>query len=53
MATYHEEQTGRGRFRGWSRTRWMIALAILIAVIVAIALIVVYSGGGSTGGGGY
>jgi hypothetical protein len=37
---------------GWSRTRWLVVLGVLIAIAVAITLIVVYSGGGSGGGGG-
>jgi hypothetical protein len=49
MSTYREEQRS-----GWSRTRWLILLGVLIAIAVAVVLIVVYSGGGgSSGGGGY
>lgn len=50
MSTYREE-----RRAGWSRTRWLVVLGVLIAIAVAVVLIVVYSGGGggSSGGGGY
>jgi len=48
VATFRDEQT----HTGWSRTRWLVVLGILIAIGVAIALIVVYTGGGSGGGGG-
>ena len=48
MTTFHDEHA----HRGWSRTRWLIVLGVLIAIGVAIALIVVYTGGGSGGGGG-
>jgi len=37
---------------GWSRTRWLVVLGVLIAIGIAIALIVVYTGGGGSGGGG-
>ena len=50
MATFRDEQTRRG----WSRTRWLVILGVLIAIAVAVVLIVVYSGGGGgSGGGGY
>jgi hypothetical protein len=49
MSTYREQQ-GRA---SWSRTRWLVLGAVLVAIAVAIVLIVVYAGGGSSGGGGY
>ena len=48
MATLRDEHARTG----WSRTRWLVVLGILIAIAVAVLLIVVYSGGGSSGGGG-
>jgi hypothetical protein len=46
MSTYPEKQ----RRPGWTRTRWLVLGAALIAVGVVIALVVAYSaGGGSTG----
>jgi len=50
MSTYREQQHGRA---GWSRTRWLILGAVLVAIAVAVVLILVYSGGGSSGGVGY
>jgi hypothetical protein len=49
MSTYRE-QHGRA---GWSRTRWLVLGAVLVAIAVAVVLIVVYAGGGSSGGVGY
>jgi hypothetical protein len=49
MSTYREQQ-GRA---GWSRARWLVLGAVLVAIAVAVVLIVVYAGGGSSGGGGY
>jgi hypothetical protein len=48
MSTYPEQQ---GR-TGWSRTRWLVLGAVLVAIVAAIVLFVVYSGGGGSGGGG-
>ena len=48
MSTYPEQQ----RRTGWSRTRWLVLGAVLVAIVVAIVLLVVYSGGGGSGGGG-
>jgi hypothetical protein len=48
VATFQEEQTRTG----WTRTRWLVVLGVLIAIAVAVVLIVVYSGGGGGGGGG-
>jgi hypothetical protein len=49
MSTYREQQHGRAR---WSRTRWLVLGAVLVAIAVAVVLVVLYSGGGS-GGVGY
>ena len=49
MSTYPEQH----RRAGWSRTRWLVLGAVLVAIAVAVVLIVVYSGGGGSGGGGY
>jgi uncharacterized membrane protein YgcG len=48
MSSYPEQHRGGG----WSRGRWMVLGAVLVAIVVAIVLIVVYSGGGGSGGGG-
>jgi hypothetical protein len=48
VATFREEQTRSG----WSRTRWLLALGVLVAIVVAVVLVLVYSGGGGSGGGG-
>ena len=37
--------------RGWSPARWILAGAVVLAVIVGIVLLVTYTGGGSSGGG--
>jgi len=52
MATYYPEHTRSG-LRSWSRTRWFVIGAAVIAVAVAIVLLVLYTGGGGGGGGGY
>ena len=48
---YQERQTERHGLGGWSRIRWLVLTAVVIAIAVGIVLIVLYSGGG--GGGGY
>ena len=48
MSTYREQH----RRGGWSRKRWLVLGAVLVAIAVAVILIVVYSGGGGSGGGG-
>ena len=48
MSTYPEHH----RRAGWSRTRWLVLGAVLVAIAVAVLLVVVYSGGGGSGGGG-
>jgi len=50
MSTYREQSHGRA---GWSRTRWLVLGAVLVAIAVAVVVIVVYSGGGGSGGVGY
>jgi hypothetical protein len=52
MTTFREQQTSRGGMRSWSRARWLLIGAVLIAIVVAIVLIVTYTGGGGSGGGG-
>jgi len=52
MSTY-PEQHGRA---GWSRTRWIVLGAVLVAIVAVIVLVLAYSGGGGgggAGGGGY
>jgi len=48
VATFRDEQIRSG----WSRTRWLVAGGVLIAIAVAVVIVLVYSGGGSSGGGG-
>jgi hypothetical protein len=48
MATFREDQMRTG----WSRTRWLLVIGVVVAIAVAVVLVVVYSGGGSSGGGG-
>jgi hypothetical protein len=47
VATFRDDQVRTG----WSRTRWLVVLGVLLAIAAAIVLIVVYSGGGGSGGG--
>jgi hypothetical protein len=49
MSTYREQQ----KPGGWSRTRWIVLGAVLLAVAVVVVLVILYSGGGSGGGAGY
>ena len=49
---YQERQTERHGLGGWSRIRWLVLTAVVIAIAVGIVLIVLYSGGGGGGGGG-
>jgi hypothetical protein len=49
MSTYPEQHHRRA---GWSRTRWLVLEAVLVAIAVAVVLVLVYSGGGGSGGGG-
>jgi hypothetical protein len=49
QSTYPEQHHRRA---GWSRTRWLVLGAVLVAIAVAVVLVVVYSGGGGSGGGG-
>src|SRR5439155_19652881 len=48
MATFREDQMRTG----WSRTRWLLVIGVLVAIAVAVVLLLVYSGGGGSGGGG-
>jgi len=48
MSTYPEQR----RRTGWSRTRWLVLGAVLVAIAVEIVHVVVYSGGRRSGGGG-
>ena len=45
----HTEQSGPG---SRSRTRWLLILGLVAAVIVGIVLVVMLTGGGGSGGGG-
>ena len=53
MATLHERQMERGGLGSWSRTRWLVVLAVAAAVIVGIVLIAMFAGGGGGGAPGY
>jgi hypothetical protein len=55
MSTYHDSSHESTGLRSWSRTRWLVIGAVLLAIAVAIVLILLYTGGGSgaSGGGGY
>jgi hypothetical protein len=52
MTTFEERRTQPGRADLWSRYRWLVVAAVLIAIAIALVL-VISSGGGSGGGGGY
>lgn len=54
MTTLHERRMEQ-RGAGHSRTRWLLILGLVAAVIVGIVLVVMLTGGGggSGGGGGY
>jgi hypothetical protein len=47
MATFRDQEMRTG----WSRTRWLVVLGVVIAIAVVVLLIVVYAGGGGSGGG--
>ena len=50
----YETRHGSGGLPAWSRRRWLIVAAVLVAIGVAAFLIVSYTGGGAHGsGGGY
>ena len=55
MSTFHDSSRETTGLRSWSRTRWIVICAVLLAIAVAVVLILLYSGGGSgaSGGGGY
>lgn len=48
---YQQHHTHQHGLAGWSRTRWIVLAAVLVAVALAVILVLTYSGGG--GGGGY
>jgi hypothetical protein len=47
MATFRDQELQTG----WSRTRWLVVLGVVLAIAAAVVLIVVYAGGGGSGGG--
>jgi hypothetical protein len=47
VATFRDQEMRTG----WSRTRWLVVLGVVIAIVAAVILIVVYAGGGGGGGG--
>ena len=49
MATLHERQTERMDRSSRSRTRWLVILGAIAAVIVAIVLIAIFASGGGGG----
>ena len=51
VVAYQQHPAQRHGVGGWSRTRWIVLAALLVAVAVAIILALSYSGG--SGGGGY
>jgi hypothetical protein len=51
MATFEERRTQPGGAGFWSRYRWLVVAAVLIAI--AVALVLAISSGGGSGGGGY
>ena len=52
MTTLHERQTEQRGLGSHSRTRWLLILGLVAAVIVGIVLVVMLTGGGGSGGGG-
>ena len=46
---YEQQQTRKSGVKGWSRTRWLVLAAVVIAIAVAGLLV---SMGGHSGGGG-
>jgi hypothetical protein len=49
VATLHERQTERMDRSSRSRTRWLVILGAIAAVIVAIVLIAIFASGGGGG----
>jgi hypothetical protein len=49
---YQQHHTPQHSAGGWSRTRWIVLAAVLVALAVAVVLMLAYSGGGG-GGAGY
>src|SRR5438094_284331 len=45
MATYDPQQARRAGPTTWSRGRWLVLAAVLVAIAVAVALILIYAGG--------
>jgi len=43
VATLHQQQTGGA---GFGRTRWLVLIGLLIAVVVAVVFVLTYTGGG-------
>jgi hypothetical protein len=53
VTTLHERHMEQRSSGSRSRTRWLLILGLVAAVIVGIVLFVMLTGGGSGGGGGY
>jgi hypothetical protein len=51
MTTFEERRTQPGGPGFWSRYRWLVIAAVLIAI--AVVLVLVIASGGGSGGGGY
>ena len=49
MATLPERQMERRGMSSWSRTRWLVILGVVAAVIVGIVLLAMFAGGGGGG----
>jgi hypothetical protein len=53
VATLHERQTERMGTGSRSRTRWLVILGAVAAVIVAVVLIAMFASGGGGSAPGY
>jgi hypothetical protein len=51
VLAYEQHHTDHRGIGGWSRTRWIVAAAVLVALFVGVVIALAYSGGG--GGGSY
>ena len=51
MAYQEQQHTRRHGIGGWSRSRWLVVMGVVIAIAVVV-LLVLYAGGGSGGSGG-